>query len=365
MKADPYGVTQGRAAGRAWAWLAYAGAWLAIGVWLGINVIIGHRNSGSPIPPWEPMTWELSSAAVMAVLALAVAAFERRFPLSGEGWMRRIGAHLAAAPVFSLLHTAGMVGIRKVVYLLQGQTYDFGDPLLGYAYELQKDLISYAAIAGACVALRALRRRRERELAMLRLERDLGEARLAQLTAQIAPHFTFNTLNAIANRMHEDVEAADRMIAAFAGLLRAALVETGGARVTVAEDAAWLSQYLDLMQERFRGKLETCLDLDPAAGDVRIPRLLLQPLVENAFEHGLKSGRGRVAVSIRRDGMRLHCTVEDDGAGFAADASASVGIANVRGRLELLHPGDHAFEIGPRPGGGTRIRIELPVVADG
>lgn len=160
-------------------WLAYAGAWLAIGLWLGINVVIGHRNSGSTMPAWEPMTWELSSVVLMALLALAIAAFERRFPLSGPGWPRRLWAHLAAVPVFSLLHTTGMVGIRTFVYALQGQAYDFGDPLLGYVYELQKDLISYALIAAACVGLRAMRLRRERELAMLRLERDLGEARPA------------------------------------------------------------------------------------------------------------------------------------------------------------------------------------------
>ena len=356
---------QVRSSLRSWrGWFAYAAAWLAIGLWLGINVVIGHRNSGETIPPWEPMTWELSSAVVMAVLALALAAFERRFPLSGAGWTRRLWPHLLAVPVFSLLHTVGMVAIRKAVYLLQGRSYDFGDPLLGYAYELQKDLISYALIAAACVGIRALSRRRERELAMLRLERDLVDARLARLTAQVEPHFMFNTLNAIANRMHEDVDAADRMIAAFAGLMRAALVESGETQVAVAEEVAWLERYLDLMRERFRGKLETRIDVDPAACALRMPRLLLQPLVENAFQHGLASGRGSVVVSIRRDGARLRCTVDDDGAGFAADAVDGTGLVNVRSRLEILHPGAHVLEIGPRQGGGTRVRLDLPVAID-
>lgn len=355
----------GRSRGRHWrGWLAYAAAWLAIGLWLGINVVVGHRNSGETIPPWEPMTWELSSAAVMALLALALAAFERRFPLSGAGWTRRLWPHLLAVPVFSLLHTVGMVAIRKGVYLLQSRTYDFGDPLLGYAYELQKDLISYGLIAAACVGLRALRRRRERELAMLRLERDLVDARLAQLTAQIEPHFMFNTLNAIANRMHEDVEAADRMIAAFAGLMRAALVESGATRVSVAEEVAWLERYLDLMRERFRGKLETRIEVDPAACALRIPRLLLQPLVENAFQHGLASGRGSVVVTIRREGARLLCTVDDDGAGFAAGSADGTGLANVRSRLAILHPGAHALDILARPGGGTCVRLDLPIATD-
>jgi LytS/YehU family sensor histidine kinase len=257
-----------------------------------------------------------------------------------------------------------MVAIRKWVYAIEGRYYDFGDAWLGFAYELQKDLISYAVIVGTCIAVRTMRLRRERELAVVKLERDLSEARLAQLTAQIEPHFMFNTLNAISNRMHEDVEAADRMIAAFADLLRAALAESGSARVSVTEDVVWLERYFELMRERFRGKLETKVTLDPAARPARIPRLLLQPLVENAFEHGLKSGRGCVEVTIRVDAGRVRCTVDDDGSGLDAGFQPGTGLANVRGRLELLYPQDHVFRICPRPGGGTRIEIDLPFSAD-
>jgi len=269
--------------------------------------------------------------------------------------------HVPAAVAFSLVHTLGMVGMRKVVYALMGTRYDFGDPLLGFAYELQKDLITYALIAGFCVAWRALRARRERELTLLQLERDLGQARLAQLTAQIEPHFIFNTLNAISNRMHEDVEAADRMIAALAVLMRVALSETGEARVRVVDDVLWLERYFELMRERFRGKLETQVRLDPAARNARIPRLLLQPLVENAFEHGLASGRGRVDVSIDVAGDRLRCVVADDGRGLAPGYVPGVGLANVRHRLELLYPGQHRFAIAPGTVTGTRIEIELPL----
>ena len=345
-------------------WVAYACAWLALGLWLGINVIIGHRNGGSAIAAWEPLTWELSSVVVIGILAVFVYHFERRFPLSGADWPQRLPVHAVAALAFSTAHVVAMVGLRKIIYVAHGQTYDFGDPRLGFAYELQKDLITYAIIIGFCIAARALRQRRERELAMVRLERDLSEARLAQLTAQIQPHFMFNTLNAISNRMHEDVDAADRMIAAFAVLLRVALNENGSVHVRVADDVLWLERYFELMRERFRGKLETNIDLDPAARNARIPRLLLQPLVENAFEHGLKSGRGRVDVAIHADQGRLQCTVDDDGVGVAADFDPGVGLDNVRSRLDLLYPGDHRFSIGPRAEGGTRIAINLPLTAD-
>jgi hypothetical protein len=342
------------------AWLGYLCAWLAIGLWLGINVIIGHRNSGSTVPPWEPMTWELSSVAVLALLAVAVFRFERRYPLSGSDWLKRLPMHVPAAIAFSLVHTLGMIGIRKAVYAFAGHSYEYGDPSLTFIYELQKDLITYALIIGFCIAWRAVRARREREFALVRLERDLSEARLAQLTAQIEPHFVFNTLNAISNRMHEDVEAADRMISAFAVLLRVSLNENGDTLVRVVDDVVWLERYFELMRERFRGKLETHVELDPAAREARIPRLLLQPLVENAFEHGLASGRGRVDVAIRLDGERLICTVDDDGRGLAPGFEPGVGLSNVRSRLELMYPGRHRFSIEAGRIAGTRVEIELP-----
>jgi two-component system, LytTR family, sensor kinase len=345
-------------------WIGYAGAWLGIGLWLGINVVIGHRNSGSHVPAWEPMTWGLSSAAVIALLAIAVYRFERRYPLSGSDWLRRLPIHIPAAIVFSLVHTLGMVGIRKIVYALNGGSYDFGDPSLAFIYELQKDLITYALLVGFCIAWRAVRARREREFALVRMERDLSEAKLAQLTAQIEPHFVFNTLNAISNRMHEDVEAADRMIAAFAVLLRVSLNETGDPLVRVVDDVVWLERYFELMRERFRGKLDTHIELDPSAREARIPRLLLQPMVENAFEHGLAAGRGRVEVTIRADGDRLLCTVEDDGRGLAPGFEPGVGLGNVRSRLELMYPGRHRFSIAPRNGAGTRVEIDLPLTTD-
>jgi LytS/YehU family sensor histidine kinase len=155
------------------------------------------------------------------------------------------------------------------------------------------------------------------------------------------------------------------MIAAFAELLRAALAESGSAHVRVADDVVWLERYFELMRERFRGQVETSVALDPAAASARVPRLLLQPLVENAFAHGLTSGRGRVDVRIRADGARLLCAVEDDGAGLRRDFTPGVGLDNVRSRLDLLYGSNYRFEIAPRDGGGTRVAIDLPLTPHG
>jgi LytS/YehU family sensor histidine kinase len=115
-----------------------------------------------------------------------------------------------------------MIVLRKLAYASAGQTYVFGNLLIGFFYEFQKDLITYVVILGVIVANREFQIRRTGDLRAAELAAELDQARLKALTAQIEPHFLFNTLNAISNRMHEDVEAADRMISSLGALMRAA-----------------------------------------------------------------------------------------------------------------------------------------------
>lgn len=341
--------------------LAYLTGWLFVGVWLGTNVWIGMRSSAHPLPMWKPYTWEITSAMVIGPLALVVAWFEERWRITGPGALRRLPVHLPAAVLFSLAHVLLIVLLRKGVYLLMGESYDFGDVAVGLVYEFQKDLISYASIAVACALIRVVRERRRQQLDELELRRALSEARLAHLSAQIEPHFVFNTLNAISNRIYEDVPAADRMIVALADLLRAAMTAEGSAWVPVAHEVRWLHAYGELMAERQPGLLTVTIDVDPGLDDMRLPRLLLQPLVENAFRHGLRNGRGTLAISLRREDDMLACRVEDDGAGLPATLSPGVGLSNVRERLELLYPGQHAWSITPREGGGTVASVTIPL----
>ena len=340
--------------------LAYFAGWTFIGLWLGTNVWISQRDNPNAVA-WHYYTWELSSALTIGALALAVAWFELRWRVTGPGAWRRMLVHLPAAVVFSLVHVAAIVAIRKAVYAAMGSSYDFGEVWIGLVYEFQKDLLTYLSLIAVCALIRVVRERRRQQLDELELRRALSEARLAHLSAQIEPHFVFNTLNAISNRMYEDVAAADRMIVALADLLREAMTADGSEFVRVSDEVRWLRAYTELMAERQPGLLHTVIEVDEGLDAMRLPRLLLQPLVENAFRHGLRSGRGRLSVSLRRDGESLICRVDDDGVGMASDAKPGVGLANVRERLELLYPGRHRWSIGARAGGGTVAEIVLPL----
>ena len=243
-----------------------------------------------------------------------------------------------------------------------GESYDFGTVPVRYFYELQKDVILYAVILTVCFAMREFRVRRASELRASQLAAEASEARLRQLTAQIEPHFLFNSLNAISNRMHEDVDAADRMISQLGDLLRAAYESDSAVLVPLSRELAWLHNYLAMMAERFRGQLEYDIDVDAGVDAVPVPRLLIQPLVENALKHGLAARGGRVSVVVRRRNGDLECAVSDDGAGLAdSELGNGTGLANVKRRLELLFPERHALTIAPRTPSGVTVTVRFPI----
>jgi LytS/YehU family sensor histidine kinase len=222
----------------------------------------------------------------------------------------------------------------------------------------------YAGILVVTFAARELRARREGELRAAILGAELSEARLRHLTAQIEPHFLFNSLNAISNRMHEDVNAADRMMSRLGDLLRAAYARDDSVLVPLRNELDWLHGYTAMMSERFRDRLEYSLEVEPGLDDVPVPRLLLQPLVENSLRHGLAVGDGSLSVSVRRCGTRLEYTVSDDGVGLSANEPAfGTGLANVKRRLELLYPRDHDLKIVPRSPRGVAVTVAFPVTA--
>jgi two-component system, LytTR family, sensor kinase len=228
-------------------------------------------------------------------------------------------------------------------------------------YELQKDLITYAVILVVIFAFRQLQVRRDGEIHAAELAAELSQARLRHLTAQIEPHFLFNALNAISNRMHEDVDAADRMISDLGGLLRAAYDSDSQAFVPLASELQWLRGYTAMMSERFRGQLSFELSVSAGLEAVAVPRLLLQPLVENALRHGLAEGRGNLRVDVERQGSQLRYIVSDDGVGIDAQAvKPGTGLSNIVRRLELLFPGAHSFDLQARQPKGTLVTLSFP-----
>ena len=228
------------------------------------------------------------------------------------------------------------------------------------------------AMAEHLSTLNALHREEVRNLA---LEKDLEHTRLEVLKSQVNPHFLFNTLNMISCMARlEEASATDQMIVHLGSLFRHNL-RTKQQEVTLEEELEGLDDYIYLQQMRFDGRItvEKKIKADPAA--VHLPSFTLQPIVENAFSHGLKSCEegGRILLRVWMQGTRLILTVADNGKGMTQEeldalqekiaqseqTGRSIGLGNISRRIAMLYP-DGAMKIYSRPGHGTVIRFEIP-----
>jgi signal transduction histidine kinase len=202
----------------------------------------------------------------------------------------------------------------------------------------------------------------ERQKVQLEAETLRGAAELARLRAHLEPHFLLNTLNAIAGLVTEDPREARRLLAALGDLLRDALRDEDEMQ-TLDAQVAWLHRYAEILEARHRGGLTFRWDIAAESRNVMLPRLLLQPLVENAVKHGAlrRAGGGRVTIRTSVTGESMTCVVEDNGPGLSGDSvrSGAFGLKSVRRRLELRYPERARLSL-ESSGEGTRSIVELP-----
>ena len=207
------------------------------------------------------------------------------------------------------------------------------------------------------------RRSQERERSALQLEARLADARLEALRMQLHPHFLFNTLNAISTLVHRDPHAADEMIGNLSELLRATL-DTTAQEIPLRQELHLLDQYLEIQQLRFGDRLQVEKEIDAAALEVKVPTLILQPLVENAIRHGIEpqTGQGKLHISAARDGQTLRLRVRDNGpaAKPAAEAKAGIGLVNTRSRLKELYGQAASLTLTSGSEGGFLAAIDIP-----
>jgi signal transduction histidine kinase len=221
-------------------------------------------------------------------------------------------------------------------------------------------VFSVLLMLGIFVWISAVTRRTE-------AERRLGEAQLRLLQGQMEPHFLFNTLANVLSLMDTDVPRARDMLGAFIEYLRASLGQMRHERHTVAQELRLVRTYLELLRMRMGDRLRFDIDTTPDAGEAMLPPLLLQPLVENAIQHGLepKIDGGHVRIEARvRDGHLL-LQVRDNGQGSATAPppgrpGSGLALANIRERLAARYGGGAALTI-ESTDAGTCATLQLPL----
>ncbi|HUP87711.1 MAG TPA: histidine kinase, partial [Longimicrobiales bacterium] len=269
------------------------------------------------------------------------------------------------AMIISLAHLGFRVWFMHVI----GHGYPHDHTFLphfqeGIKYRWWVHLLTYFAILGIGLLGDYYRKYRDRQLLASQLSAQLSQARLHALRMQLNPHFLFNSLNNIAmlTRKNENATAV-KMLAGLADLLRYVLEDDRGDEVSLREEIAFVNRYLEIERLRFADRLKIKSDVDEETLDAFVPTLILQPIVENAIQHGMaKANPGVIEIAARKLGDRLVLQVRDDGPGLANGprASQGVGLSNSRRRLEQLYGDLYSLDIRNGDESGVVVTISLP-----
>ena len=200
------------------------------------------------------------------------------------------------------------------------------------------------------------------KLKVVSSEKQLMQAQMRMLQAQIEPHFLFNTLATIQSLIGRSPDKANLMMDNFIAYLRQSLSASRAQEGTVKQEFNLLRNYLELLKIRMGDRLRFELDLPADLHNVSLAPMLLQPIVENAIKHGLepKIEGGTVRVSAQRDGAQMLLTVSDNGLGFSDHAGAGVGLSNLRERIAVLYDGQATLTVA-EANPGTEITIRVPL----
>ena len=342
-----------------------AGVWTLVAFFFAGQYYVAVLQMGRRISFLTALAPQLVCWLLWALLSPYVLQLARRYPIESPRRAFRVLLHAGLALVFSAIHNL----VETAVFLAAG-IFEKKPPFLQafeniMVRELHLDVFTYLVILGVAHALDYARRERGRQLRASRLEARLARAELQVLRTQLHPHFLFNTLHAISALMHKDVEMADRMMTRLGDLLRLSLDRAGRQEVSLREELEFLERYLEIQQTRFGDRLVVGISIEPATLDARVPHLILQPLVENAVQHGIapRSGAGRIDIRSRRANGTLELEVSDDGAG-PPDGVASIreglGLTNTRARLVQLYGSAHRFDLRRGASGGVAVTLGIP-----
>jgi len=363
-----------------WPWVFGAATAFGLSSFLqAYRLTLLNSKPGMTIEAGKLLILNLALWYLPALMMPAIVSAARRFPLEAGRRVRAIAVHSGGALLFSCAHLIGLLGVRFLLWDNGGK-----NPNASWAQYFQRrsfeqldwSLMVYAVIVGVSHAVAYYHELQERKLKAAQLETRLIEARLKTLEAELHPHFLFNTLHAISTLVHRDPESADRMISRLSDLLRITFDRSGEPKVSLKEEMDFLQKYLDIEQTRFQDRLTVHVKVDPDALDGEVPRMILQPLVENAIKHGIagRSGGDNIEItaglsrasgseSRGREGERLWMQVRDNGAGLQVRTlkalRTGVGLSNTRARLDCLYGRHYRLEFSDKHG-GLSVLIEIP-----
>jgi two-component system LytT family sensor kinase len=346
--------------------LGIAALWLLL--WTMVNLVEFARYLHTAhVPTWHPIVVILIPPAIVGswlAWMIATRKFESPSIDPPRTWFRH---HLRRLPLLVVIYIPLVWGLRLAFYWLVDRDYGGPPLLLLFPFETIKVALFYGMWLALQFGLLTLEKRREDSERMLAVQKALVEAQLTQLQAQLRPHFLFNALNTVSSLMQTDPARADRVLAELGDLLRANLGTARRDAVPLQEELKVLRKYTDIMQERFGERAVVSWSVTPDALDVPLPSMLLQPLLENAYKHGVERNTNPVFISVAaaRAGDSLQVRIHNTGSSLSAEppATTGVGIGNCRERLRLLYGTAAQLRVEDDGAGGVQAIVLLPCPA--
>ncbi len=340
-----------------WA-LAFAG-WTVIGLFYSV-----HSGEDRYV---DSLKSSLAQWYIWGAFAPVIVALDRRLPAARDAILERALLHIPLSFLFTALYTYAFDGACALMGLPNEFAFSLRPLQAAFDGAFHWNVLVYWLIIGVYSAWDYAKVLRERQVRAAELERLLAESRLNTLRTQLHPHFLFNTLNAVSAHVRRDPDVAERMLEQLGGLLRLSLEHAGEQEIPLKRELAFLDRYLALQKVRFEDRLDIQMSIEPATLSCLAPTFMLQPLVENAIQHGVvsRTAPGLVRISVWRDRSALRLQVIDDGPGLPEgwhlETHQGVGLCNTMARLRNLYGADHEFSIANRAGGGVSVDISFPL----
>jgi two-component system, LytTR family, sensor kinase len=340
---------------------------LIFGVWTLVAIMSTQASAFAVTRSGRTFDWtpvfcsQLLSCLLWAAFTPYLLALGRRFRIERGVWPVNLSLHLVVGLALTVLDVYSWK--LEAPYIRPGRPVFTSPFMVEVARQLLLDLGWYFIIIALAHAEHYATVSRMETVRRAQLQSQLDAARLDALQSQLRPHFLFNTLTTIAEQVYGDPAGADTMITRLSRLLRSSFVDPEVQEVTLRQELELLQCYLDIARVRFRERLTIDLDIHPNALDAFVPRFLLQPLAENALQHGIEpaeaGGRLELRVRVHQETMTLE--LHDDGVGLTGGVVRhGTGLRNTRQRLAHLYGEAGCLEITSRPAGGTIVRVTLP-----
>lgn len=338
-------------------WALWAVFWLLM-----ISVSIGNELHNPRTRWWEPVLWEGSSALVSTGWMLLAVRVRGRYARHLGRPLAWLGCYLRWLPLVFISWITVVYAIRLGVYAMVDRTYEHSGWGFVIVYESLKLTYFSGLWLGVLFGIESFGQWQLQWRRLLQTQKALAEAQLAQLQGQLRPHFLFNALNTVSALMHTDVARADRLVAELGDLLRISLRSNEHEMTALADELHMLELYAGIMLERFRDRVTLDWKIDQALLETPVPSLLLQPLLENAFKHGVEPTvvHVRIVVGIGREAGSLQIVIRNSGSTLTPEQRDGVGLRNCRERLGIIYGNAASLRV-DNEDDGVAARIAIPM----